>query len=591
MPAGICVGMGSPAGSFMPGGTIEARPLGRGMGVSLAPPPAGAEAEARALRSGVAMGAAPTGLVGCAVGWVMVGAGVSPGMGGGASSFLQAPSAAHTRANSDTVAALKVVRMGPTVSLRASGGHAFLERMGNDDRADAPPTSRLARLLRLGSLAPSALPLAMAQARRTLGAEPSEAEALEQRRKTAVEAKKVAEAMLKTLGEMKGLPLKIGQMLSYIDGLAPPGYEEKFQEALRKLQQKAPPLDPAAAEQVIRSELRAAPTEVFAEWEREPFAAASIGQVHRATTRSGHRVAVKVQYPGIDRAIENDLKSLSLLEQFAAPFSRDYHSKEAMDEIRAVFMAELDYTREAKMADLFRSISKNLPLVVIPRVHHALSTRRVLTTELLGGQNYHEFCEQAPQHERDAAGVTLWSFMFQSLLRYGMLYADPHPGNYRFLGGGRVGVLDFGCIKQLPPELVAGIKSYMVACLDGDWKAFDRACVEVLGYDPTDKEAWDLYRSYSIELLMPLTSRTPFQWSPEVARETVGYLARGIKKIVFKEGEPLPNIPRPIHMPQDFTFVNRLQWGLASVLGGLRVNACFRDIGEPWVRGGLQPLP
>jgi predicted unusual protein kinase regulating ubiquinone biosynthesis (AarF/ABC1/UbiB family) len=463
--------------------------------------------------------------------------------------------------------------------------------MSNERRPEAPPTSRLGRLLRLGSLAPKALPAAMAQARRAMGGELSEAEQLEQRRKAVEEARKVAETMLKTLGEMKGLPLKIGQMLSYIDGLAPPGYEEKFQKALRKLQQKAPPLDPRAAEEVIRAELKAAPEQIFANWEREPFAAASIGQVHRAVTRSGQWVAVKVQYPGIDKAIENDLKSVALLEQFAAPFARQYHSKETLNELSSVFLAELDYGREARMADLFRAMNANLPGVVVPRVFHALSTRRVLTTELLEGQNYHEFCEQAPQDERDAAGVTIWSFMFQSLLRYGMLYADPHPGNYRFLGGGRVGFLDFGCVKQLPPPLVAGIKTYIAAGMDADWKSFDRACIEVFGYDPDDKEAWELYRSYSIELLMPMTSRTPFQWSPEVARETVGYLARGIKKIAFKEGDPMPHLPKPIHMPQDFTFVNRLQWGLASVLGGLRVRACFRDIGEPWVRDPLWPLP
>ncbi|RYE75640.1 MAG: AarF/ABC1/UbiB kinase family protein, partial [Myxococcales bacterium] len=362
----------------------------------------------------------------------------------------------------------------------------------------------------------------------------------------------LAEAMLRTLGEMKGLPLKLGQMLSYIDGLAPPGYEEKFQEALRVLQQQAPPLDPGAAERVLAAELRGSPDTLFASWEREPFAAASIGQVHRATTRSGQRVAVKVQYPGIDRAIENDLKSLTLLEQFASPLSRQYHSDEALAEIRAVFLAELDYGREARMADLFRTTSAGIAGVVIPRVHHSLTTRRVLTTELLGGQGYQEFCATASADERSAAGVALWSFMFKNMLCHGLLYADPHPGNYRFLGDGRVGVLDFGCVKLLPPELVAGMKRYMVAGMDGDWKAFDQACIDLFGYDPTDRDAWDLYRSYSLELLMPLTTRAPFAWSPEVARETVGFLARGIKTLVFKDGTP--RMPKPIHLKQDFTF-------------------------------------
>ena len=474
--------------------------------------------------------------------------------------------------------------------LHDPGARALIDPMTDGrDTNGGPPSSRLGRLLRLGALAPKALPAVVAQARRSLSGERSEEQLARDRQEAGAEARKVAEAMLRTLGEMKGLPLKIGQMLSYIDGLAPPGYEERFQEALRKLQQQAPPLDPAAAERVIRTELRGEPTELFARWEREPFAAASIGQVHRATTRAGLEVAVKVQYPGIDRAIENDLKSLSLLEQVASPFSRTYHSDEMLAEIRSVFLAELDYGREARMVDLFRATSADLPGLVIPRVVHSLSTRRVLTTELLGGRGYHAFCAEASPAERDRAGVTLWSFMFRNLLVHGLLYADPHPGNYRFLDDGRVGVLDFGCVKLLPPDLVDGIKRYMLAAIDGDWKTFDAACVSLFGYDPDDREAWDLYRSYSLELLLPFTSRTPFRWTPEVSRETVGFLARGIKKLAVKDG--VPHLPNPIHMKQDFTFVNRLQWGLASIMGGLGTEANFRALAEPWLRGPLVPLP
>src|SRR5215471_1070852 len=165
----------------------------------------------------------------------------------------------------------------------------------SDKRPDKPPTSRLGRLARLGSLVPKAVPLAIAGAKRRLAGESASEEELEKaRQKLLAEAKKTAEVMLKTLGEMKGLPLKLGQMASYIDGLAPPGYEEKFQKVLKKLQQKAPPLSPEAAVKVIRAEFDAHPRELFAEWEADPFAAASIGQVHRAITRAGDRVAVKV---------------------------------------------------------------------------------------------------------------------------------------------------------------------------------------------------------------------------------------------------------------------------------------------------------
>jgi predicted unusual protein kinase regulating ubiquinone biosynthesis (AarF/ABC1/UbiB family) len=454
-----------------------------------------------------------------------------------------------------------------------------------------PPTSRLGRLARLGALAPHALPVALEGAKRAFGGRRTEEDAKKAREKMLADAKKAAQAMLKTLGEMKGVPLKIGQMASYIDGLAPPGYEEKFQSVLRRLQQKAPPLSPEAAERVILEDLGAPPHQVFRVWERQPFAAASIGQVHRAVTHGGDAVAVKVQYPGIDKAIENDLKSLSLLEAFSSPVLRKYHTKQALDDVKSVFLAELDYRREALMADTFRRINADVPGVVIPRVYHSLSTRRVLTAELAGGQTYQEFCESAPQEERNLAGITIWQFMFRSMLRYGILYADPHPGNYRFLGGGRVAFLDFGCVKILPDALLSGMKRYMRAALDGDWEEFDRACVEILGYDPEDPEGWALYRTYTIQLLTPLTTHATFQWSPEVAREAIAYLVRGHKKIIFQEGNTLPKIPKPIHPPPDSTFVNRLQWGLASIMGGLRVQAKFRELTEPWVREERTPLP
>src|SRR5262249_1342848 len=153
------------------------------------------------------------------------------------------------------------------------------------------PTSRFGRLARLGALAPRALPIAAEAVKRAVGVKRSDNDEAEARAKVLKSAKKTAEAMLKTLGEMKGLPLKLGQMASYIDGLAPPGYEEKFQTVLKKLQAKAPPLSREAAIKVVREELGAPPTEVYGDWEPDPFAAASIGQVHRALTRAGDAVA------------------------------------------------------------------------------------------------------------------------------------------------------------------------------------------------------------------------------------------------------------------------------------------------------------
>jgi predicted unusual protein kinase regulating ubiquinone biosynthesis (AarF/ABC1/UbiB family) len=457
--------------------------------------------------------------------------------------------------------------------------------------ADAPPVSRISRLARLGALAPRALPIAAEAVRKAIGSRRTQEEELEARRRLAKNAKKTAEAMLKTLGDMKGLPLKLGQMASYIDGLAPPGYEERFQRVLARLQQKAPPLSPEAAVRVVREDLDAHPREVFAEWEDEPFAAASIGQVHRAVTRGGDRVAVKVQYPGIDRAIENDLKSLSMLETMIAPIGRRYQSKETLQEIKSVFLAEIDYRVEAEAVDTFRRVHEDDRDVVIPRVHHSLSSKRVLTLELMGGVDYPTFCERAPQAARDAAGETLARFMFRALWGHGLLYADPHPGNYRFLGGGRVAFLDFGCHKRIAPALVTGMKRYVVAAQMQDWDEFYRACVDVLGYDPSDHDSFALYTEYLKLVLRPLLVDERFRYTKEFARESVAFLVRGGRKIVFKPDETLPNLPAPVRMPSDFTFVNRLQWGFGSVLAGLGAEANWRRIVQPWLHGPVAPIP
>lgn len=462
--------------------------------------------------------------------------------------------------------------------------------MSDDRPADKPPTSRLGRLARLTALAPRALPMATAAMKRAITGKKDEDPTEEERRKVVESAKKTAEAMLKTLGEMKGLPLKFGQMASYIDGLAPPGYEERFKQTLKKLQAKAPPLSPEAAIRVVTEDLGAHPSEIFAEWESEPFAAASIGQVHRAVTKGGERVAVKVQYPGIDKAIENDLKSISMLETMMAPIGRKYHTKEGLDEIKAVFMQELDYTKEAELADVFRKIHADDPDIVVPRVHHSLSTKRVLTADLVGGTDYTAFCADASQADKDAAAQTIWRFMMRALMKHALLYADPHPGNYRFMGGGKVAFLDFGCHKHMPVDLVRGEKRYLKAQIENDDDAFYKACIEVLGYDPTDTEAFPMYIEYTRLVTKPVVVDAPFTYTPEYAREMVAFLVRGSKKIIFKDESKLPHLPKPIHVPKDHTFMNRLQWGLTSVLAGMRATANWHRIARPWIYGDVEPV-
>jgi hypothetical protein len=151
-----------------------------------------------------------------------------------------------------------------------------------------------------------------------------------------------------------------------------------------------------------------------------------------------------------------------------------------------------------------------------------------------------------------------------------------------------VGFLDFGCVKVLPTKMVNGLKAYMAAVMDANWPEFDRLCVEFMGMDPQDKQSWDMYRSYALELLMPIATNAPYECTPEGAKEAVQFLVRGHRKLI-KEAEGGPRLPPPMHLPFDLTFVNRLQWGLASILGGLGTRARFREITEPWVRTNLEP--
>jgi len=273
-----------------------------------------------------------------------------------------------------------------------------------------------------------------------------------------------------------------------------------------------------------------------------------------------------------------------------APIGRKYHTKEGLDEIKAVFMQELDYTKEAELADVFRKIHAADPEIVVPRIHHSLSTKRVLTADFIGGTDYSSFCAEASQADKDAAAQTIWRFMMRALMKHALLYADPHPGNYRFMGGGKVAFLDFGCHKHMPIDLVRGEKRYLKAQIENDDDAFYKACIEVLGYDPTDTEAFPMYIEYTRLVTKPVVVDEPFTYTSEYAREMVAFLVRGSKKIMFKDESKLPHLPKPIHVPKDHTFMNRLQWGLTSVLAGMGATANWHQIARPWIYGDVEPV-
>jgi predicted unusual protein kinase regulating ubiquinone biosynthesis (AarF/ABC1/UbiB family) len=252
---------------------------------------------------------------------------------------------------------------------------------------------------------------------------------------------------------LRGPVMKLGQALSLQSDVWP---EEVLAE-LSRLQMQAPGMHPSLVRAQFRSSMGKDPEEVYRTFAPEPFAAASLGQVHRATLKSGESVAVKIQYPGIREAIRSDfawLRALSL------PAQRSKHlPAAAIDELEAQIVAECDYVREADNAVLFAKRLKRLPFVDVPRVHRRLSRDKVLTMSVVAGKHLDAFLAGRPSRKtRDLVGERLFELFYFQILEMEALHADPHWGNYLFREDGTIGLVDFGCVKYFRPDFVANLR-------------------------------------------------------------------------------------------------------------------------------------
>ena len=388
---------------------------------------------------------------------------------------------------------------------------------------------------------------------------------------------RTAEQVAEELGHMKGALMKLGQMASYLDD----GLPEPLRMALSQLQSNAPPMSTELAVATVESELGAAIDELFVEFDPEPIAAASIGQVHRAIIeRSGIEtaVAVKVQYPGVDEAIVADLRNADMLGLLLQQGFGGLDPTEMVDEIKLRLAEEVDYELEAANQQLFVDYYRDHPFIRIPAVVHELSTRRVLTTELADGFTWSELLDRG-QAERDHAGEVIFRFVFRGLYRLGAFNGDPHPGNYLFHEDGTVTFLDFGLVKHFSDEELATFGAMVkAAAIDHDQAEFRRIIEDVGMLDadaPVETEAVGEYFSHFYDTVRRDEEMT---WTREYANSIVRH--------TFDRTSPISQYAT---VPRAFVFIQRINLGLYALLGELQAQGNYRRIASelwPFVDAG-----
>ena len=382
-----------------------------------------------------------------------------------------------------------------------------------------------------------------------------------------------AEDVAKVLGGMKGAIMKAGQMLSFIaDGLPP-----EAKAALATLQADVTPMAPSLAEGVVRDELGAEPSQLFLDFELVPVAAASIGQVHRAVMPDGRIVAVKVQYPGVDGAIKSDLDNAEVLYGLFAQFAlKNLEVKALVDELRARMADELDYRHEAACQAEFAARYAGHPFIHVPTVVPERSSRRVLTSEWVGGMRWHEFLETADQAAKDRAGEVIMRFAQGSIHLHGVFNGDPHPGNYRFHEDGSVTFLDFGLVKRWAPGEFDRLAPLLDAILAEDPQALVDAAVSARflaadhGFDP----------EFVFEYV-----RGPYEpFLTETFTYTRDWTGKALQTVVDVQGR-YGELIKKLNMPTSYVILDRVVWGVSALLSRLEATNSWRGILSEYRKG------
>ncbi len=382
--------------------------------------------------------------------------------------------------------------------------------------------------------------------------------------------------MASVLGEMKGAAMKIGQMASFIDiDLLPPEYREMYQEQLTALRAHAPAMPWEKVRRVIEEEYEGRPPEsVFGSIEEKAFAAASIGQVHKAVLHDGRPVAVKVQYPGVAEALESDMANASILVRLAKALAPGLDAKAIAAELRERVLEELDYEFEAQNQRAFARAYDGHPFIYVPKVHSALSRRRVLVNEYVDGREFEEV-KQLDQDERDIFGEIVFRFCFGSIYHLQHFNADTHPGNYVLMDDGRVACLDFGMTKKVSRAQIELEQTAVDAASRDDPEAL-RTALHELGFihDPSRVDAERLMEHVKMVGGWYIEDRV-IRITPERVMKMI--------EVTSDPRSDFYDLIRRESLPADELMGRRMETGLLAVLAQLRATANWHRIIREWV--------
>jgi predicted unusual protein kinase regulating ubiquinone biosynthesis (AarF/ABC1/UbiB family) len=437
---------------------------------------------------------------------------------------------------------------------------------------DRIPTSRIARTARVSSLAAG-------QAARQLGTHATNLARSKEGKEVALERRHVeaAEQIVTALGTMKGAAMKLGQTMSFLDvGLIPEEHREEFQRKLGALRDAAPNVRFDDMRKVIESELEAPLAEIFATFDAEPVAAASIGQVYRATLHDGRDVAVKVQYPGVGAAVRADMQNLGIILRLMKRIAPGLDVKATADEIRVRIVEELDYELEAHNQRSLARIFKGHPFIVVPGVVTSLSRERVLVSEYVHGDGF-DTLKTADQATRDRAGEIIFRFYFGCMYRHRQFSGDPHPGNFLMLGDGRMAFLDFGLFKVMPKELIELELETQRAGHEGNAERLWEIWAEGGLLQKPDRFRPDKLLSQFLDATWWYLTDEEIQLGPEVATQVMIDMSD----------------PRSEHfgqmrhetLPADHIFGRRVELLTLAVLGQLRARNNWHRIAREWMYG------